>query len=226
MIHQFRQNGFNIVLDVYSGAGHVVDDLVFDILEALQPPLPEYCPPYVLDKLKERYTAEQIASAYAEIMELYRSGQLFSEDDYGRFESLMSVSPEKAACLHIAHDCNLRCEYCFASTGEYAGTGSDERRGGKGGHRFFCSFIQPAAQPGGGFFRRRAADEFFRRPSDRPIPRSKEKEYGKVFRFTITTNACFWTMIKSTLSTGNVQCGAFSGRKARCQRPGPQAPRR
>lgn len=121
MIHQFRQNGFNIVLDVYSGAVHVVDDLVFDILEALQAPLPEQCPPCVLDKLKERYTAEQIGSAYAEIMELYRSGQLFSEDDYGRFESLMSVSPVKAACLHIAHDCNLRCEYCFASTGEYGG---------------------------------------------------------------------------------------------------------
>lgn len=119
MIHKFKLNGFNIVLDVNSGGVHVVDELTYDLLDNVQPPFAPECPQEVVSKLTRFYAPEDIRSCYAEILELYKDKILFSEDDYEKFAKYSVAAPVKAMCLHIAHDCNLRCEYCFASTGDF-----------------------------------------------------------------------------------------------------------
>lgn len=82
MIHQYRLNGYSIVLDVNSGAVHVVDEIVYDLLEKLVPPLQEECPEEAVRALEEKYKREDVLAAYEEIMELYQAGLLFSADDY------------------------------------------------------------------------------------------------------------------------------------------------
>lgn len=118
MIHKYQLNGFNIVLDVNSGAVHVVDDLFYQMLDYLTPPLPEKCPEAVFQAFPE-HSREELEELYGEIYDLFIHGQLYSVDDYDQFANRMTSSPVKAMCLHIAHDCNLRCKYCFASTGDF-----------------------------------------------------------------------------------------------------------
>lgn len=121
MIHKYSMNGYNIVLDVNSGGVHVVDDLTYQILDDVCEPMDEECPQKIVDRLKQNYTEEEIRDSYAELYELYRQDMLYSSDDYEQFADKMVASPVKAMCLHIAHDCNLRCKYCFASTGDFGG---------------------------------------------------------------------------------------------------------
>lgn len=109
------------MLDVNSGAVHLVDQIAYDMLENMQPPEAVVCPETLLELFGSRYSQDKLIETYQEIRSLYLSEQLFSSDDYGKFEQLMQPSPVKAMCLHIAHDCNLRCQYCFADTGEYMG---------------------------------------------------------------------------------------------------------
>ncbi|MCD8390816.1 MAG: thioether cross-link-forming SCIFF peptide maturase, partial [Firmicutes bacterium] len=120
----YKMLDMNIVLDVYSGAVHVVDDVVYDILDfCLEPFAPEAsCPQLIKDALAESYSAEDIEEGYAEITSLTNNGQLFTEDCYADIaKNWNKQSVVKALCLHIAHDCNLRCQYCFGDTGEYKG---------------------------------------------------------------------------------------------------------
>ncbi len=119
MIHKYFLNGYYIVLDVNSGAVHVVDELSYTLLDYLDENMTEHCPEKAIKALKEKYTEQEIASCYQALYELYQAGQLFSSDDYAQFSNLMVSAPIKAMCLHIAHDCNLRCKYCFASTGDF-----------------------------------------------------------------------------------------------------------
>ena len=124
MIHKYKQLGFNIVLDIYSGAVHVVDDVVYDMLDyILEPFMPEnQCPQFIADAMSDKYTPEEISQAYSDICELVKLGQLFSEDTYEEIaKNWNKKSVVKALCLHVAHDCNLRCKYCFADTGEFHG---------------------------------------------------------------------------------------------------------
>lgn len=124
MIHKYKMLDMCIVLDVYSGAVHVVDDVVYDMLDyCLEPFIPETdCPQFIAEALSEKYSAEDIREGYAEICSLVRDGQLFSEDSYAELaKTWHKESVVKALCLHIAHDCNLRCKYCFGDTGEYKG---------------------------------------------------------------------------------------------------------
>lgn len=129
MIHQYKNNGFNIVLDVNSGSVHVVDDIVYDVI------------PYVETELNNKterqaiadhievvgalsgYKKEDIREAVSEILELEEAEVLFTEDIYeNSIEAFKNREPVvKALCLHIAHDCNLACRYCFAEEGEYHG---------------------------------------------------------------------------------------------------------
>ena len=189
MIHKFKLNGFNIVLDVNSGGVHIVDELTYDLLDNVEPPFDEHCPEKVVNKLSISYPADEIESCYQEIKELYNDKILFSEDDYEKYAKYSVASPVKAMCLNIAHDCNLRCKYCFASTGDF----------GKG--RKLMSF-----ETG-----KHAIDFLLENSGDRPnleldffggeplmnfdvvkqivkYARSREAEFGKKFRFTITTN--------------------------------------
>ena len=124
MIHKYRLLDKNIVLDVYSGAVHVVDDVLYDMLDyILEPFIPEgRCPDYIKEGLNRKYTDGDIEDSYSDICELYRAGQLFAEDSYEEIaKNWNKKSVVKALCLHVAHDCNLRCKYCFADTGEFHG---------------------------------------------------------------------------------------------------------
>ena len=132
MIHQYRNNGYNIVMDVYSGSVHVVDDVCYDVIEQLNTPEAEPTAeslkePEILKKLVtvlgQAYDTSEIQDALADVIELTEGGQLFVKDTY---ECMIPVVQKrktvvKALCLHIAHDCNLACKYCFAEEGEYHG---------------------------------------------------------------------------------------------------------
>lgn len=189
MIHKYKLNGFNIVLDVNSGGVHIVDELTYDMLDNVEPPFDESCPEKVVEKLSKFYETEEIKSCYKEIVELYQEKILFSDDDYEKYAKYSVASPVKAMCLNIAHDCQLRCKYCFASTGDF----------GKG--RKLMSF--ETAKHAIDFLLENSGDrtnlelDFF---GGEPLmnfkvvkqtveyARSREQEYGKKFRFTITTN--------------------------------------
>ena len=189
MIHKYKLNGYNIVLDVNSGGVHIVDELTYDLLDNIEPPFSDKCPQNVIEKLSKYYLPEDIESCYNEIAELYQNKILFSEDDYEKFAKYSVAAPVKAMCLLISQDCNLRCEYCFASTGDY----------GKG--RKLMDF--ETAKLAIDFLLENSGDrenlelDFF---GGEPLmnfdvvkqaveyARSKEKEYNKNFRFTITTN--------------------------------------
>lgn len=120
MIHQYKNNGYNIVLDVNSGSVHVVDDLVYDAIALLDSGKTEEETGVLL---KDKYPAEEIKEALEECQELKEAGVLFTEDIYEKaiFDYKARPTVVKALCLHIAHDCNLACKYCFAEEGEYHG---------------------------------------------------------------------------------------------------------
>ncbi len=188
-IHRYQLNGYNIVIDVHSGAVHLVDELTYGLLGYVQPPLNEECLSAAVKALKGKYPEEDIRSSFTELQELYEEGALFAPDEYERFAQYMVASPVKALCLHIAHDCNLRCKYCFASTGDFGGGRSlmDFATGKKA-----IDFLMERSQG-----RRNLEIDFF---GGEPLmnfdvvkqivayAREKEKEFGKNIRFTITTN--------------------------------------
>lgn len=187
MIHQYKNNGYNIVMDVNSGSVHVVDDIVYDIIALYE----ENDADSIKKKLSGVYSENDIEEALEEIEELKEAGQLFTEDTYKDlvidFKNRKTVV--KAMCLHIAHDCNLACKYCFAEEGEYHG-----RRALMSlevGKKALDFLIENSEN------RRNLEVDFF---GGEPLMnwdvvkelvrygRSKEKEYDKNFRFTLTTN--------------------------------------
>lgn len=120
MIHQYKSNGYNIVLDVESGAVHVVDDITYDVISLYE----ENSADEIISKLKSSYNEDEIRKCISEVKELVEDGQLFTEDIYEPFVEKFKEKRQtvvKALCLHIAHDCNLACKYCFAEEGEYHG---------------------------------------------------------------------------------------------------------
>ena len=126
LIHQYNNNGYNIVLDVNSGSVHVVDDLVYDAIAYMVDNQLENADQAVaLETLKEKFSdrTADLAEVVEEIYELKEHGMLFTEDIYEKsieaFKNRETIV--KALCLHIAHDCNLKCKYCFAEEGEYHG---------------------------------------------------------------------------------------------------------
>ncbi len=133
MIHQYVSNGYNIVLDVNSGCVHVVDELTYRVIPMAEEALAQNTEgmknltAYVAGRLAESGSEPVEVTALQEVMEeileLKEAGMLFTEDIYekyiGEFKNRETVV--KALCLHIAHDCNLACKYCFAEEGEYHG---------------------------------------------------------------------------------------------------------
>ncbi len=125
MIHAYKSNGYNIVLDVNSGAVHIVDDPVFDLISLMEED-PGITDDRLIEKLEGRYDKKETEESIQEIRELIDNGSLFSPDTFEEYvESFtrgkIAHPVVKALCLHIAHDCNLRCAYCFAGKGEYHG---------------------------------------------------------------------------------------------------------
>ena len=200
MIHQYQNNGYRIVLDVNSGAVHVVDELVYDVIAVLDSMKEDKTEAMlqeestvreVREKLEEKYPAEELTEALEDITELVREGKLFTKDIYEPIieDVKKRKTVVKALCLHIAHDCNLACKYCFAEEGEYHG-----RRAlmsyevGKKALDFLI------ANSGS---RRNLEVDFF---GGEPLMnwqvvkdlvaygREQEKLHDKHFRFTVTTN--------------------------------------
>ena len=194
MIHKFKLGGYNVLLDVNSGGVHIVDDLTYDLLDNVRPPFEDKCPESAVKKLSKLYKPEDIQECYEEIVSLYNDKILFSEDDYEKYALTSVASPVKAMCLHIAHDCNLRCKYCFASTGDF-GEGRklmDFETGKraidflleKSGDRKFLELDFFGGEPSMNFDVVKQVVNY---------ARSKEEEYGKKFRFTVTTNGVHLT---------------------------------
>ena len=188
MVHQYKNNGYNIVLDENSGSVHVVDDLVYDVLDELNA---QKSAEEIYKNLSGKYPKEEIAEALDEIEQLKKEGSLYTEDIYKDKIDLFKERQVvvKALCLHIAHDCNLACKYCFAEEGEYHG------------HRELMSFEVGKkaldfliANSGS---RVNLEVDFF---GGEPLMnwqvvkdlvaygRSQEEKYNKKFRFTLTTN--------------------------------------
>ena len=194
MIHKYKLNGFNIVLDVNSGGVHIVDELTYDLLDNVEPPFSEECPEKVLEKLSKVYDTEEIKTCYKEIVELYNDKILFSDDDYEKFAKYSVVSPVKAMCLNIAHDCNLRCKYCFASTGDFGkGRKLMSFETGKHAIDFLLENSGDRQNLELDFFGGEPLMNFNVVKQIVTYARSREKEFNKKFRFTITTNGLLLT---------------------------------
>lgn len=193
-MHQYKLNGYNIVLDTCSGAVHVVDDVAYDIIAGYKTKSREEIVSDMLEKYKGRsdVTEEDINSCIDDVKALEEDGQLYTPDTFkdmaGTFKE-RSGNVIKALCLHVAHTCNLNCSYCFASQGKYHG----ERAlmSFEVGKRAIDFLIENSGE------RRNLEVDFF---GGEPLmnwdvvkqivkyARSVEKQHGKNFRFTLTTN--------------------------------------
>ncbi len=187
MIHQYKNNGYNIVLDVNSGAVHVVDDVVYDVVAVYEKSSLDD----IVKQLAGKYSEEDIREAYAEISELKEEGALFTEDIYEEYIDNFKNREHvvKALCLHIAHDCNLACKYCFAEEGEYHG-----RRAlmsfevGKKALDFLVASSGKRKNLEVDFFGGEPLMNFEVVKQLVEYGRSLEEKHNKKFRFTLTTN--------------------------------------
>ena len=196
MIHQYKNNGYNIVLDVNSGSVHVVDDVVYDVIPVVEKALtagalPEETEKTVLSELKDSYREEELKEALSEILELKEAGMLYTEDIYENYiiDFKKRETVVKALCLHIAHDCNLACRYCFAEEGEYHG-----RRAlmsfevGKKALDFLVKNSGSRVNLEVDFFGGEPLLNWQVVKELVAYGRSLEEPYNKKFRFTLTTN--------------------------------------
>ncbi len=192
MVHTFQALGVRIAVDVNSGAVHVLDELTFRLLERVEPPMAEHCPLELAAGLPP-YSPEDVEEAWQELRALASEGLLFEEDDYidrDKAAGMQQQALVKALCLHVSHDCNLRCQYCFASTGDF-GTGRRMTMDAETARKAIDFVVEKSGH------RRNIEVDFF---GGEPLmamdtvrqtveyARSIEDAKGKRFRFTITTN--------------------------------------
>lgn len=125
MIHQYKMNGYNIVLDTFSGAVHSVDEVAYDIISLYENTSKEEIVTQILHKYKNStdITKDEVLECIDDIETLYKNGKLFTQDNYAdkAFDFKNRSNDVKALCLHVAHTCNLNCQYCFARQGNYNG---------------------------------------------------------------------------------------------------------
>lgn len=194
MIHQYKLNGYNIVLDTYSGSVHVVDDLAFDVIALYENTTTEEIVTIMLEKYVDDFdiSDREIRETLAAVEELKMDGQLFTEDEYTdlSIDLRNRQTYVKALCLNVSHTCNLSCEYCFASQGKY--NGNRAIMSYEVGQRAIDYLLENS-----GYHRNLDIDFFGGEPLMAwkvvkeivAYARSKEKEYkNKTFRFTFTTN--------------------------------------
>ena len=192
MVHTFHCLDANIAVDVNSGAVHVLDQTAYDLLSLLDGPMVEHCPDEVAAQLPQ-YDRESLNCAWDDLYQLQQQGLLFTDDNYIDPEAAVLMqkdAPVKALCLHVSHDCNLRCKYCFASTGDF-GTGHRMTMNVETAKKAIDFVIARSGK------RHNIEVDFF---GGEPLmamdtvkatvdyARSLEKEHNKNFRFTITTN--------------------------------------
>ncbi len=193
MIHSYKMNGYNIIIDQNSGCVHSVDEVAYDIINMFETEPKEKIKAFILDKYSKRddVTPEDIDLCFEDIEALIKDGRLFAKDAFENsaldFKKRQSVL--KAICLHVAHDCNLACKYCFAGKGEY--DGPKGLMSFETGKRALDFLVEKSGT------RKNLEVDFF---GGEPLlnwevckklveyGRSIEKEHGKNFRFTLTTN--------------------------------------
>ena len=192
MVHQYQLNGYNIVLDTCSGSIHVVDEVAYDVIALFETHTPDAIVQAMLEKYGDAVTEQDIRDCIADVQSLKDAGKLFSPDTFadlaGTFKE-RSGDVVKALCLHVAHTCNLNCDYCFASQGKYHG---DRALMSFEVGKQALDFLMDHSGT-----RRNLEVDFF---GGEPLmnwdvvkrlvqyARSVEKERGKNFRFTLTTN--------------------------------------
>lgn len=193
MVHQFKQNGYNIVLDTCSGSVHVVDEVAYDIISMYKEKSEEEIVAEILKKYKDTpdVNDDEVRECIDDIKELEENKKLFTPDVFENmaFEWKNNSKVIKALCLHIAHTCNLNCSYCFASQGKYQGDRA--LMSFEVGKQAFDFLIANSGT------RKNLEVDFF---GGEPLmnwdvvkqlvnyARSIEKEHNKNFRFTLTTN--------------------------------------
>ena len=185
MIHKFEVNGVRLVLDVHSGAVHIIDELIWDILDFG----PEFPRDEVLAALGEKYGNDAIVEGLEEIKELIDAQMLYTSWDPEDKPVMMGEPVIKAMCLHAAHDCNLRCNYCFASTGDFKGErGLLDLETGKKALEFLVQHSGHRRNLEVDFFGGEPMMNFDVVKQLVQYGRELEKQYNKKFKFTITTN--------------------------------------
>ncbi len=194
MIHKYSLNGYHIVIDTNSGAVHVFDEVPFTMLDYLKDSVPEKAPKAMMDALMQQYDEQTIREAYEELLQLYNTGLLYSSDDYEQFAGMMRNAPVKSMCLNIAHDCNLRCEYCFAAKGDFGrGRMLMPFEVAKKAIDFLIVKSENRHNLEVDFFGGEPLMNFDVVKQTVQYARSIEKEHNKNFRFTITTNGLLLT---------------------------------
>lgn len=194
MIHAYKLNGYNIVLDVNSGCVHVVDEVAFDIISDYDKKSKEEI---TAEAIKNHGVTEQdVLAVFEDIEALKADGKLFTEDKFRalakEFKKRQSVI--KALCLHVAHDCNLACKYCFACEGEYHGPkGLMSFEVGKLALDYLVEHSSSRKNLEVDFFGGEPSLNFEVVKQLVAYGREKEKETGKNFRFTYTTNGIILT---------------------------------
>ena len=193
MIHQYKNNGYNIVMDVCSGAVHVVDDITYDVIELYKKNRENGVETdlSLLEKELPQYSSGELQETLEEVEALKESGELFAEDEYQQYviDFKKRKTVVKALCLHIAHDCNLGCRYCFAEEGEYHG-----RRAlmslevGKQALDFLVANSGNRRNLEVDFFGGEPTMNFDVVKELVRYGRSLEEPHNKNFRFTLTTN--------------------------------------
>lgn len=191
MVHQYKLNGYNIVLDVASGSVHTVDEVAYDMIAEYEKTDKNGLIAALLEKYPDE-TKQDLLDCYDEIAELKNQGKLFSVDTFKPLAGKLkekSAGVVKALCLHVAHTCNLNCSYCFASQGKYHGNRAVMSY--EVGKRALDFLVENSGT------RRNLEVDFF---GGEPLmnfdvvkklvayARSIEKEKNKNFRFTLTTN--------------------------------------
>ncbi len=185
MVHQYKNNGYNIVLDVNSGAVHVVDDAAYDVIALWE----SHTKDEIIEKLQSDYDIEQIKEAIEETASLETEGILFTKDAYENVVPRRQQTVVKALCLHIAHDCNLRCRYCFADEGEYHGKRAlMSYETGKAALDFLIANSGNRRNLEVDFFGGEPTMNFQVVKDLVAYGREQEKRFDKKFRFTLTTN--------------------------------------
>ena len=194
MVHQYKLNGYNIVLDICSGSVHAVDDVAYDIIALYESKNRDE----IISEIGKKYvgvdgiTENDVIECYDQITELKEQKKLFVSDTFEPMAGELKRKTSgviKALCLHIAHTCNLNCEYCFASQGKYHGERAVMTF--EVGKRALDFLVENSGS------RRNLEVDFF---GGEPLmnfevvkqlveyARSIEKEKNKNFRFTLTTN--------------------------------------
>jgi uncharacterized protein len=187
-IHKFIQGGDFYAIDVNSGSVHIVDELVYDILDDEK----LYSKEDILKRLQDKYPIDVVEEACKEISELAAEGGLYSEDLYEKIaaDSASSDSYIKALCLNIAHDCNLRCKYCFADEGDYNGCRKIMTADiGKKAIDFVLKKSGPRKNIEVDLFGGEPLMAFDTVKEIVEYAKKKEKDFNKTIRFTMTTNA-------------------------------------